>query len=60
LGKLHSQIVIRHWSGLPRGVVELLSLEVFKRRVDAVLRITESSNRGIAEQLRLEWNLKTI
>ncbi|KAK4830461.1 hypothetical protein QYF61_011185 [Mycteria americana] len=30
--------VIKHWDRLPREVVELPSLEIFKRRFDEVLR----------------------
>ena len=36
--KICSKSVVKHWNRLPRVVVESLSLDVFKKRVDMALR----------------------
>jgi len=44
--KKTSQSMVRQWHRLPREVVEALSLEVLKNRVDVALRDVVSSHGG--------------
>ena len=36
-GKFFTRTVLRCWNGLPRGVVDALSLDVFKARLNGAL-----------------------